>query len=422
MSKLFLFTMGFPYPGKSMETYLETECNYYDLFDEVNICALEVLREDLDKKREINCITKTNIYPIVFGGKAKYLFYTILSVFDKNFYIECRKLIREKKFSLGKLRRLVKFIGRSHYDANQVIRTLNLRGVERIKDSVIYTYRFEYQAYVCSLVSKYFDNPVMIARAHRYDLYEERNSNQYIPCREQLLRKFDRIYLIAKDGIKYLTEKYPRYSGKYCLSYLGTQDKGVEDYKDDGVFRIVSCSNILSVKRVDKIIDVISMLKSKNVEWIHFGDGPSAKDIERKAEELLAGKIKYQFMGRVSNAEILNYYQNNSISLFINLSDSEGLPVSIMEAMSFGIPCVATNVGGTSEIVANGYNGLLVEAGEDDQIIANVIDEYLLSQGETKTQYRTNARNTWNEEFNADKNYRRFLNEIVNYVEQENNQ
>ncbi|SET58089.1 Glycosyltransferase involved in cell wall bisynthesis [[Clostridium] aminophilum] len=419
MSKLYLFSMGFPYPGKSMETYLETECQYYGKFEEVNICALEVLKADLDKKRDICCGTKTNVYPILFGSKVKYLFYSILSVLDKNFYVECRKLIREKKFDLGKIRRLVKFFGRSHCDANQVIQTLHLNKSEKVKNAVIYTYRFEYQAYVCSLLSRYFDNPVLIARAHGYDLYEERNSNQYIPCREQLLKSFDRIYLIAKDGIKYLTEKYPQYSKKYFLSYLGTQDKGIEEYESDDTFRIVSCSNILPGKRVDRIIEVLSELTSPNIEWIHFGDGPSEGDIKELAKNKLQGKIKYQFMGRRSNTDILEYYKNNSISLFINLSESEGLPVSIMEAMSFGIPCVATDVGGTGEIVIDGYNGWLVNTEDACQKIANIIDNFCSSVAQV-THFRTNARNTWEKYFNADTNYNRFVQEIIETAEQEN--
>ena len=414
MSKLYLFTMGFPYPGKSMEAYLETECQYYGLFDEVNICALEVLQKDLEKKRNINCSTKTNIYPIIFGSKVKYFLYSILSVFDKNFYVECWKLLKAKKLNVGRVMRLAKFLGRSHYDASQIKKELNLIGNEKIKDALLYTYRFEYQAYVCSLVSKYFDNPVLIARAHRYDLYEERNSDQYIPCREQLIKRFNRIYLIAKDGVRYLTEKYPQYSNKYCLSYLGTLDKGLEDYRFDGVFRIVSCSNIVPVKRVDRIIEVLSKLESTNVEWIHFGDGPLEDEVKEKAEKLLSGRVKYKFMGRVPNAEILNFYKNNSISLFINLSESEGLPVSIMEAMSFGIPCVATDVGGTAEIVTNGYNGFLVNPKAVDESITKIIHQILDMVPKDYQQIRINARMTWDSSFNADKNYKDFINHLMN--------
>ncbi len=50
--------------------------------------------------------------------------------------------------------------------------------------------------------------------------------------------------------------------------------------------------------------------------------------------------------GGISNAEVFQFYRDNKVDLFVNASTSEGLPVSIMEAISFGIPSIATNVGG----------------------------------------------------------------------------
>ena len=60
---------------------------------------------------------------------------------------------------------------------------------------------------------------------------------------------------------------------------------------------------------------------------------------------------------------------------FINLSDSEGIPVSIMEAMSVGIPIIARDVGGNREIVTNN-NGCLLEGDE----INLTIYEYILNR------------------------------------------
>jgi colanic acid/amylovoran biosynthesis glycosyltransferase len=65
-------------------------------------------------------------------------------------------------------------------------------------------------------------------------------------------------------------------------------------------------------------------------------------------------------MGNVENSKILDFYSENYVDLFINFSEFEGVPVSIMEAQSAGIPVLATKVGGTSEIVSSD-NGFLVE-------------------------------------------------------------
>ena len=131
------------------------------------------------------------------------------------------------------------------------------------------------------------------------------------------------------------------------------------------------------------------------------------------ASETLGENVNAVFEGRVENRKVLEFYRNNAINLFINLSDSEGIPVSIMEAMSFGIPCIATNVGGTSEIVVNGINGYLIDD-EDDEYIAGKVDSIATMNAEDYRQLRDAARNTWEQKFNAKKNYRVFIEEIKN--------
>ncbi len=414
MKKLYLITTGFPYPAKSMETYLETESQYYEDFEEVNIISLGVKRNTLFERRDVDCKSKLNVFPIIFGTKLEYILNGITALFDLSFYKEFGDLIKKKRFTIRRLIRLIIYISRSHFDANRAVKTLKLDENHRIKDAVIYCYRFEYQPYVALLLKKYFENPTMVARAHGYDLYEERNSDQYIPARKILLEEFDRVYLISEDGYSYLSEKYPYYRDKLEISRLGTTDYGITDCGNtDSVFRIVSCSNMVRIKRIDRIISVLSIIKSSNVEWIHFGSGEEEVTIKKLAKKLLGDKIRFELKGRVDNNVILDYYKKNPVHLFINLSESEGIPVSIMEAMSFGIPCVATNVGGTSEIVEDWVNGRLVNS-EGDEFIAKIIDEVINMSPEKYNQYRTAARNTWENKYCASDNYSSFVHEIMN--------
>ena len=415
MKKLFLVTTGFPYPAKSMETYLETEIQYYDSFDEVNIISLGVKRKTLGEKRTINCESKVNVFPIVFGSKLAYIINGISAFFDRNFYREILDLQKNKKLNFKRFIRLIIYISRSHYDARKAKRTLGLNQKTLVQDAVIYSYRFEYQPYVALLLAKYFDNPALIARAHGYDLYEERNTDNYIPARRVLLKEFDRVYLISQDGYNYLTSKFPEYRNKMAISRLGTLDNGIKKCDNKGpCFRIVSCSNIVPVKRVDRIISALSKVKTQKIEWIHFGSGEEESKIRKMASELLGENVKPIFKGRVENKKVLEFYRSNVVNLFINLSTSEGIPVSIMEAMSFSIPCIATNVGGTSEIVMDGINGYLINDDESDEYIAGKLDFIASLNIECYEQLRYAARNTWEQKYNAENNYRTFIEEIKN--------
>ena len=414
MKKLFLVTTGFPYPAKSMETYLETETQYYDSFGEVNIISLGVRRRTLEEKRTINCACKVKVFPIIFSSKLAYIINGISAFYDRNFYREILELQKNRRLNFKRLIRLIIYISRSHSDVRKIKKTLNLNKKKPVKDAIIYCYRFEYQPYVALLLAKYFDNPTLITRAHRYDLYEERNSDHYIPARRLLLSEFRKVYLISKDGYDYLEGKFPEYKDKIAISRLGTQDNGIKKYDNKGsCFRIVSCSNITPVKRVDRIISTLSKVKTQNIEWTHFGSGEEESKMKEMSFEMLRENVKVIFMGRVDNKKVLEFYRCNAINLFINLSDSEGIPVSIMEAMSFGIPCIATNVGGTSEIVEDGINGYLIND-ESDEYIADRVDFIASMNTELYEQFRNSARNTWKQKYNAENNYRTFIEEIKN--------
>ena len=99
-------------------------------------------------------------------------------------------------------------------------------------------------------------------------------------------------------------------------------------------FRIVSCSNLISIKRVDLLIQSLALVDDLEVEWVHFGDGALMTELRTLSRQLLGPKpnISYNFRGRVPNWELINYYSENEIDLFITVSKWDGIPVSIMEA------------------------------------------------------------------------------------------
>lgn len=161
------------------------------------------------------------------------------------------------------------------------------------------------------------------------------------------------------------------------------------------------------------IIEALSCVKDIKIEWIHFGGGEKEDEIKKLAIEKLKGNISFIFKGMVPNQAVLEYYRNTDVDLFINLSESEGIPVSIMEAMSFGIPCIATDVGGTREIVKDCYNGWLMNDGYSTLDVVSAILQYNSLPMEGRMELRSYARNYWNEHYNADKNYRSFVKELI---------
>ena len=157
MKELFLITTGFPFPAISMETYLETETQYFEEFNSVTVLSMGVRRNTVSQKREIKG-NNVNVYPIIFASKLFYIVNGIVAFLDLNFYKELLVLIKSKRFSIRRLIRLIIYVSRSHSDCRKIIKALNLKKESKIKNAVLYSYRFEYQPYVMCLLKKYFEN------------------------------------------------------------------------------------------------------------------------------------------------------------------------------------------------------------------------------------------------------------------------
>lgn len=252
-----------------------------------------------------------------------------------------------------------------------------------------------------------------ISRAHGYDLYSERNSMNYLPLRNYLMENVDMVYPCSQNGSSYLKKRYPEYSFKVETAYLGTGDRGLSPESSGGEFHIVSCCYIVPVKRVELLAQALAVLKNSGLKlkWTHFGDGDGLEELKNYAADSL-GFMECRLAGKVKNPELMEYYRNNPVDVFINTSSSEGLPVSIMEASSFGIPTIATNVGGTGEIVRDGETGFLLKADVSPEELADKIKQFALLPEDKKKLLRKNCRSLWMDEFNAATNYERFAKNI----------
>jgi glycosyltransferase involved in cell wall biosynthesis len=207
-----------------------------------------------------------------------------------------------------------------------------------------------------------------VARAHGFDLYDDRSESGAVPFRAFNVASLDRVFAVSAHGLSYLAERHPAAGQKLVLSRLGVPEQPTTTPTDlDPRPLIVSCAGLKPVKRVQILPQVLERI-GRAVRWVHFGDGPCRAGVERAARAL-PDSVSWQLAGHVDHSDVLVYYAANSVDLFISLSASEGLPVSMMEAISFGIPILATSVGGVPEIVS-GSTGRLVTLNDSVDSIA----------------------------------------------------
>ncbi|MDT4762157.1 glycosyltransferase [Sphaerochaeta sp. PS] len=292
--------------------------------------------------------------------------------------------------------------------------------ISSFDNCVVYSYWFLEHAFIANRLAAQYKNQILmyiVSRAHRYDVYANRRKYRAFPFRDLVLSHIDAVIPCSQDGTNHLTQTHPLYADKFHTAYLGTTDYGINIQKESDKFILVSCSNIVEVKRVHLIAEALLLLVNQgfdNFLWICIGDGTLLSRLMAQVSENLSLNAHIEFMGRISNSQVLDFYKQKHVDLFVNVSESEGLPVSIMEAQSFGIPCYATDVGGTSEIVNNTVGRLLPENLDAIQL-AEYLKEFMSLNVEVQEEYRHRARMNWLERFDAQKNFQDWAIQLADY-------
>ena len=251
----------------------------------------------------------------------------------------------------------------------------------------------------------------VVCRFHGGDLYTERNLGNYIPFQRKLLEKIVLALPCSDYGNKYLIQKFPFAKDKVITARLGTLAKGKSLFLEDGILKIVSCSNVIPLKRLNLLCAALSMINIP-ISWTHIGEGNLLDEIKEMAKAL-PPNIKTNFTGFIPSENVLDYYINHPFDLFINVSESEGVPVSIMEAFSAAIPVYATDVGGTGEIVDEKV-GQLLPANIEPEDLGEKLKEFYNKSATEKLRFRENAFLRYEEKCNAYNNAEKLAKIILN--------
>lgn len=293
-----------------------------------------------------------------------------------------------------------------------------LEGIDDSNNTVFYSYWLDGAATYLS--RSCYKNSLKISRCHGGDCFFDRG---YHPYRREQLAGLDKIYTISEAGRQDIIDHYrcdvSNVNDKISVARLGvfTNEDADNPWTKKEKRIIVTCSNIIRLKRLDLIIDALEDIDELIIQWIHFGDGKEASVIKQYAQKKLDKKknIEYVFTGYKEKTYILHFYASQTVDLFINCSDVEGIPVSMMEAMSYGIPCIGRSVGGINELL-NNECGLLLEQDITAKELANSIKKILEMNESEYLLKRETSKRTILERYNAENNYRLFF-EMIKKVQ-----
>ena len=273
---------------------------------------------------------------------------------------------------------------------------------------LVYTYWFTQWTLIFSIINSKQKNISLYTRIHGMDVYEDQHADKefFFPFRYFQAKQIKKVIAISENGRDHLLKVSPQFTHKVEVNRLGVLHHGINPNNSDVEFVLVSCSSFQSYKRVHLILEILKKIDFK-IKWIHFGDSEERKLVEKTFKDI-PFNVTIDLMGYVSNTSLMEFYRKNHVDLFINVSETEGIPVSIMEAMSFGIPCIATNVGGVNEIV-NNKNGYLVEKNFDNDQVIEFIKKYNKLDVKETDAFRGEAFSTWQTKYDQETNCKELL-------------
>jgi glycosyltransferase involved in cell wall biosynthesis len=405
MSVLAIYTNSFPYGNA--ETFLESEIEFLAIhFNHIYIIPTH--------RNGLSRILPNNVRVLSPLQEKKW---PLLKIYFAGFlnYHKIKRL-PELKNELANF----SFIKSLKYFGYAILTKQKITGFLLPDITLHYSYWLNFSAFSLSLLKLEGKIKTVISRAHGYDLYEERGEKSLNFIKAATLKNLDKLFLISDHGRNYLLKKFPEFSDKYHVSRLGSRDpEFTNPLTENNQITLASCSAINPNKRLELILDSLTLFKNKypsiNLKWYHLGSGKGISKLLEKAKNTLHdSSVECIFLGQLTSQEVFNFYNSVPVDVFVNVSENEGIPVSIMEAQSCSIPVIATNAGGTSEIVDN-ENGLLLSSNPLPDELADTFHRVYM-QKEIWKNKRNISRKNWENNFSAKKNYTNFSEYLLTLI------
>jgi glycosyltransferase involved in cell wall biosynthesis len=166
---------------------------------------------------------------------------------------------------------------------------------------------------------------------------------------------------------------------------------------DPDEFVLVSVARLVEEKGIDILIRAVSKAVRQGVpcKCIILGGGPLREKLQQKVN--FEGLWDHVFLEGFQQ-DVRPYLQAGSA--FILTSHLEGLPISVLEAMACGLPCIVTNVGGSAEAVKNQVTGLVIPPASPEAAADAIL--YLATNPDKRAEMASKAREVASQSFDIE--------------------
>lgn len=406
--RIAILTNAYPYlPG---EQFIEDEISYWAARDDISVTLLPALAAGAPRPVPAGIAVDQCMAGTVGFGR---LWHVLAASCSRTFWRELGYLRRSRKLRPPTIVRALLHTSKALEQSAQLQRYANAHG----RIDVAYCYWNDTQACAAVLAREAGAVRKVVSRAHGYDLYEARREHGYMPLKRQFIGAFDAVFALSREARTYLQRIYGAPPETIRISPLGVPlASALARPSPSGCLHMMSVASCMRVKRLDRMIGALRLFAARHrdirMAWTHVGGGPLLRETMALAERELCdlGNLEFTFTGELPHDAVAALYRDTPVDMLVNTSESEGVPVSIMEAMSAGVPVIAPDVGGIASLVS-ARCGVLLGPQPDAEEIADAMARVAFADG--RAHLCASARQTIEAGFDAARNYRDFVADVV---------
>ena len=238
--------------------------------------------------------------------------------------------------------------------------------------------------------------------AHRYDVYDKAPADF-----ADRAAAAGAVVTVSQANLRHIVKTFGVPEARIHVIPCGVD---TERFRPDGHPAqpplIVCVARLVPFKRVGVLLDACALLRARGVTFrcAIIGDGPCRDELET-ARGRLGLEQTVELVGAAEQAQVLAWWRRAAVAVLT--SDSEGMPVSLMEAAACGVPAVATAVGGIPELIEDGVTGFLTAPGDAGRLAEAL--ERLLRDPDLAAQFGAAARRRAEEHFSLPRQVDRLL-------------
>ncbi len=336
--KLILFTDNYPF-GIHENNFIKYEIRKLNkLFKEV-----EIINHRTIKKTSILDKNLTNIkLNQKFSRKVNFInilkFFFFKTILNKIFWREINFILFKKNF-FKKLKMSVMELSKALI-LFEILKNENSNN-EKI---IYYSFWSNFTLISFSMLKKIHPSAKFVSRCLGSDLNGFLKNDKYVPYKKIKFSSLDSLILLGEYQ-KDLLDKAILQPKNINISPLGVfKQKFVKRNIDKRKIYFLSCGNLIEIKNNILMIDFLVRIAKETKKKVHFTLVGNGKLKDKIFEKLIKNKkyIDYNYYEYVN--DFVKFIKKRKINFFLNFSSQEGMPFTVMETMSIGIPTISSNI------------------------------------------------------------------------------